>query len=381
MFPEKLEEAQQILLDTVWQGYQRAEEWPKYFYVEAVLDQHDLDAEQVIASLPVIGGRLSGSSAYGLVRPTFIGPTRPQAGAPVPLTLAGLSYIAGASSVVQQYFALLDVMALARRRAVFDPVHETVVQISSSEMNRDGRMDQDDLQFLGLVAQTEPATASYGMVPDGELWAITVGRSIKHFAGVRNVGEYLDRIAALFVEPETVEQPRYASPLELAASLDYLNVVWMLRFGKKKPLLRLFSAERCSKLGLDAGTREEYYARLTALAEIIKDFDAPGVAGIGGHPLPRMKGFLLQELSAPNEERIKTALSTLDAIRVLRDSGQHNNAHVDAAARLKTFGLKFPVADWSEAWAAISAAAIDAIDALRDEISLDEIRQTASAAN
>jgi len=127
VFPEKLEAAQQLLLDTVWQGYQQAEEWPKYFYVEAVLDQHDLDAEQVIASLPVIGGRLSGSSSYGLVRPTFVGPTRPQAGAPVPLTLAGLSYVAGASAVVQRYFALLDVMALARRRAVFDPVHETVV--------------------------------------------------------------------------------------------------------------------------------------------------------------------------------------------------------------------------------------------------------------
>ena len=378
MFPAKLDEDQQHLIDTLWQGFQRAGDWPKYFYLEAMLDKRDLDAEQVLAGLPVIGGGSPRTAAYGLVRPSYVGPTRPQAGTPVPLTLAGLSYVPEAAGAVDSFFALLDVMARLRREAVFDPLKETMVQVTSTHLATELGMDEDDLRLLGVITLTEPATSSQGAAVDGDEWARQIGRGIRHFAGVRSIPEYLERIAAYYTVPEPAPAPRYPSPFELGASLDYLNAVWKLRFGKQRPVLRIFSAERCGKLGLEAATSEEFYARLTALAEIIKDLDVPGTPGVGGHPLERVRGFLAAQLSQPNTERISTAIDSLDAIRSLRDSGQHTDAMVKAIERLASLGLAFPITDWSGAWSAISTAAIDAVDALRDEISTDDARRSGS---
>lgn len=57
MFPGLLSEEQQHLIDVIWHGYLTACQWPKYFYVEAMLDKRDLDAAQVMSGLPRLGSR------------------------------------------------------------------------------------------------------------------------------------------------------------------------------------------------------------------------------------------------------------------------------------------------------------------------------------
>ena len=86
--------------------------------------------------------------------------------------------------------------------------------------------------------------------------------------------------------------------------------------------------------------------------------------------LKRLPVFLKARVPTANTDRIDHAVAVLNAIRVLRDSGQHVEALAESAGQLPVLGLAFPITDWSGSWNTITTAAIEAFDTLRDELNV-----------
>lgn len=200
----------------------------------------------------------------------------------------------------------------------------------------------------------------------GENWWITVERFVRQFGQVVDIDDYLARIATYLTPPPTVPAPRYPSPRELPAALDYLNTVWRLRFGTR--LLLLDSAERTCTLALDIDTAEEFDARLTALGDIFKSFQVGATPGVSGHPVDRIAAFLLTHLDEVAAHRVDRAVGVLRAIVDIRNGSQHSNASPQAANALVQLDLAYPVVNWATAWYQVRAHAVEALDALREEI-------------
>ncbi|MDB5059772.1 MAG: hypothetical protein JWO59_3244 [Chloroflexi bacterium] len=114
------------------------------------------------------------------------------------------------------------------------------------------------MAFLPELLTHEPSTwqGSPRQVTDGK-WSIDVYRSMLKYRGVSTLAEYLQRVNELLTTPAIEPEPVTPSPLELVATLDYFNAVWQLHFDRKKPLIRLFGAERIARLVYDVNTGKE----------------------------------------------------------------------------------------------------------------------------
>ncbi|MFE9958942.1 hypothetical protein [Micromonospora sp. NPDC005299] len=146
------------------------------------------------------------------------------------------------------------------------------VSLSGPEVLSDlGLQDKPLIRLLPGIIRGEPSTwLSTGGVGN-EVWKPTP--FVRRFRNVSSVDEYLHRLRA-WLEPAAQPAAVVTSPLSLVAALDYLDVVWRLRFDAG--LLVVPSAERAARLAFDATTAEELDNRLSALGEMFKGFDVPG---------------------------------------------------------------------------------------------------------
>ncbi len=81
-------------------------------------------------------------------------------------------------------------------------------------------------------------------------------------------------------------------------------------------------------------------------------------------PLERHLVALLPESSG----RIEAAIGTLGNVIDVRDGGQHSGARGKGAVALAALGVGYPPRSWPDAWNTISAKAIEALDAIREEL-------------
>jgi hypothetical protein len=81
-------------------------------------------------------------------------------------------------------------------------------------------------------------------------------------------------------------------------------------------------------------------------------------------PLERHLVALLPE----SRGRIKTAIETLGHVIDVRDDGQHSGARGKGAVAVAALGVGYPPQSWTDAWNTISAKAIEALDAIREEL-------------
>jgi len=157
-------------------------------------------------------------------------------------------------------------------------------------------------------------------------------------------------------------------PRALVGAIDYLDTVWQLRFNKKK-LVHFESLERAALLALPVHSADGFDTALSAFADVVGHLSVPDQPGAQDqHPLTKLDAFLAPRLQGANAQRIHDALTTLTLIKTVRHGMQHSKAAPDAAAALHTLGIGYPVRDWAWAWDAIRHAAINAFEALREEI-------------
>ncbi|MEU4781794.1 hypothetical protein [Micromonospora sp. NPDC023633] len=324
------------------------------------MDDLGLDVEAVLGSMPRISdGRLG----YSLARKPLI--RKGNRTAPhgiVSLTIAGFAHLPAHAGVVDMFLAVLNELSDRRAKAAYDPRHVIEVTLSGPEVLSDlGLQDKPLIRLLPGILQGEPSTwLSTGGVRN-EVWKPTP--FVRRFRNVSSVDEYLHRLRA-WLEPAAQPAAVLTSPLSLVAALDYLDVVWRLRFGAG--LLVVPSAERAARLAFDATTAEELDNRLSALGEMFKGFDVPGDQQQG--TLRRLRSFLSGHLTAEAMVRVESALTTLQNVTHIRNAGQHMDAALAAADALRSFGLTYPISDIREAWQSVQAHVVSALGALREEI-------------
>lgn len=362
-----LTEEQRVLLETVAPVYLEHGRWPNWAWVDETLERRGLSAQSVLSSFPREPG-----AGYGPVWPIRIAPMQPEGY--LGLTIAGLRHLPEASTLVSDHLMLIDVFGAIRSNVSLNPFDTAWPKVTAQEVERaaadircrvGGPIDCSRLEFM----RHEPATWQCQVVAGttAEDWTIELSPQIRRFAGVHDVDDYLERLSLVLPPPAArVQPPALVSPFTLPAAVDYLDAIWWRKFGSG--LVVAPGLERSARLALDVESAAEADSALSALAEVLKSLQVPGVNGVGGHPLQRLLPYLREHLSMEVIPAIENAVAILNAARQLRAGAQHVQAQsgvVDALALLK---LPYPVVDWPSAWRQIQQAVASACDVIRQEV-------------
>lgn len=342
-------------------------QYPVWQYVEAELDRQDLDAWELLLSLPVAGVRTPGAQYYGLVA-SDLNPSddsRPQ------LTIAGFYQLPEFREKIGGFFVRLLSFLIERRKfAPASPFKVTRLEVTRKEIISQFPSLSPFLRTLlpGLF-QYEPATwgGTSWIGTTGEEWSHAIGRRILKYQGVTSVREYLLRVSELLTPAAVTPPPAVPSPLDLVAALKYFNTVWELHFGQK--IMENFDPERSARLAFGVDTADEFSSQVSTLAEIIKNLRSNGDPNLYKTGLARMEAKLKDELPADAHARVAAAVGNLGNISKVRNAMfQHSGTEYRGLQALSDLGIVYPIADWDAAWRSVERKMIDALQALREEL-------------
>jgi hypothetical protein len=363
-----LTEDQRHLVDVVAEAFTREDyEWPFFDYVEGILDYEGRNAIEVLQSFPTIG-RFS----YGAV----VWSRNDSREAEVGLTVVGMSHSSGLRGYVPAFFELVDYLAARRRQMPPKPRQVRNLTVSSEEFDqywKGGRRLGLSARLTAKLKEHEPAvdwgTGSFD--PDDGSWTTTPSRRIFQFEGMTTIEEYVERLEEFMVEPAPALPPILPSPLSLAATLDYLNVVWQLTHERAR-LFDFAKAERVTRLAFDVQTQDEFAAHLSALADVLREadkrLDVPVLRKERGRVLAKLQADIASRVDADGADRVAEAISTLRNVVTLRDAEQHGDAGARGVVAYRELRVAYPPTDWRAAWSVVSTHAISALNVLREEL-------------
>ena len=363
---EGLTADQEALLETVWRAYVKHNQWPVFQYVEAALQEQQIDALRTLASFPCVG---SATTYYSAVWYERAGRSVPSPESRVALTLAGLRHVSHDLQYCARFLSLLRLLVEERRCAPYSPIHVVMVNVTRDQVSRHFRgMPPETWEHLHAFADREPPTRT-GLTPsprEGDWWR-DVGPHILDYADITDLDDYLSRVTAQLEPPRAPAAVVPPPPRGLVGAIDYLDTVWQLRF--KTKLVQIDSLERAAMLALPVETSDAFDAALSAFTDVLAHLSVPHQAEASDkHPLTNMGVLLNTRLKTANHERISKALTTLNRIKTVRHGVQHAKASPKAADALRELGIGYPIPSWAWAWDAIRFAGISAFDALREEI-------------
>ncbi len=172
------------------------------------------------------------------------------------------------------------------------------------------------------------------------------------------------------VSPEAPRAATPVSPRELPTALDFLDVTWRLAFGR--PLLRIRSAESVAGLVLPCSTRADFAQRLSELADLIKLMDiADDLLSDDkktlnkSETLNRIRAAIALRSGEEQAKRSDEAIKALQAINKARWAHQHSAASADLPVALTELGIRYPIEDYGQAWAAVRALAVESLSVIR----------------
>lgn len=372
-----LSKPQQRIVDiTAFTYFQHANVWPTFQHVEAALDREGLDAKEIFASLPTFDGTIRYGAFASLA---WIGNLRDET--LLELTLLGLRQCQGPAKALAEVLVRdsLRMLALfAEERRVFNPPANEVRQLQVESGYVIERLretpDKPAAHVLAKVMEHEPGFFTSGGIyqadPEHAKWVWTIGRGALDYQDVGlEFDKYLERVITNFNRPAGLSQRVVASPLTLPASLGYIDATWRLMMGPTEHLVVLPSAERTASLTYDAGNREEFLERVSALGDVLKSLKVPkGGKQKGGHALTKLRAFLAWKLPEEAHDRVDSALDQLGYVVDIRNSGGHAEAEPKAIAAWRSLGISPPIVDFPQAWNVVRATTVAAFDAIRDEV-------------
>lgn len=375
---EPLTEHQQRLVDVAGNVYHEAPgEWPIFEHVEWMLEKERLDAREVIDSFPRIGD-------YSAVDCPYTGTPHPET--PVALTIVGVHHCktlrnfrprinVPQTALEEVFFDLLRLLVEQWRRTPRSPSSRTPVTMTDEEARRalSAKYPCDMLPPAMLLDMLTHEPVMRGQAPrqEDDTWSVVIPRAILDFENVNDIADYVARVQEH--QPSApMPAPAAPSPLGLVAALDYLDTVWQLAHGRGNHLFRLDGFERAAKLSHPANASDEFSARISALAEILRSTRDAGLdtskKDSRERPLRRLEVHLTKRVGSAGEARIAQSVRTLEDILSVRDAGQHGAAGQRAAKALIDLGIGYPISGWPEAWEMVQSRTIEAVDAIREEL-------------
>lgn len=363
-----LTEEQQKLVDVVADAFVREDyQWPFFDYVEGTLDDDGLDAVEVLSSFPVIG-----RWGYGAIAWTRNNSPESE----VALTIVGMSHTERLRVHVPVFFHLVDYLVTRRRHAQPRPREVRKLNVTSDEFSDywlSGRRSGISPRLTAKLTEHDPPTGwgSRGFNPEDGAWTTTVTRQLFRFEGLKTIDEYVRLLEEVIGDSGPVPLPILPSPLSLAAALDYLNAVWRLTHDRGR-LFSFASAERTTRLAFDIQTAEEFAAHLSAFADILREADkrlpVEPPRKDRSRALARIEADLRLRLESDAASRAADAIRTLELVIALRDANQHGEASERAVAAHRELHIAYPTTNWRDAWATLSTHALNALNALREEL-------------
>jgi hypothetical protein len=363
---------QQRLVDLIATGLGSGQ-WPIFDFLDAEFERGDLDASAVLESLP----RVAGADYSAVWCPHHPG-QRPAPDQRVALTVLGLAHATptAAGRIVLAFLAFLPKLADWRREQPSNPNQPRQLMLdSASSLATEFRGVLDfpavPPRFLFDLMDREPATRGGGAsVADVGTWQREIPRHVRRFASVRSIEDYTAAIVELIYRAPPSLPMAAPSPLDLVASLDYLDAIWRLTTREGR-LFTLHSAQRAAQLAFPAQTENEFESRLTGLGEILRSVRAPKStprqSPVRDKPLNPLADYLVSRLPA-SEVRLRRAIDTLHAVIDARDGRQHTAAGSKGAAAFIQLGVGYPPSNWLEAWTVVAGRTIQALDAIREEL-------------
>lgn len=360
---------QQAVVDVISKVWLERSEWPNRRYVEHEMDRRGWALETVLPTFPSMRG-----AASDMFTPDYQAVWYDRgSGAPdsrVGLTIAGIAHLPESGrDACLVFLRLTNAMATYFLAQPLDPFRVDDLDVSLLNLVRQVQsLDVEWAEWIVPIFEHEPATwgGNGGTTPEGQSprWRYT--RALRHFTDPQmDVSEYLWRVNAFLAPPRPDSLPRSIPPLSLLAALDFLDVVWRLRY--KTELLRLPSATAAASLVEEAQTAEEFDARLSALGQILKGLTVAPSKGLK-HPVQFLEAKLLRDLAPDSHERVQRAIAVLEAAVLVRNAQQHVHAAPDAVSAVATLGLTYPITEWTSAWVTIRDGVTTALWAIREEV-------------
>lgn len=373
----QLDPDQLLLLREVFTPFDRQGMWPVWAYLDHRLDAKGLVAQEVLASLPVVGGG-PGRLPYGL---TWNKDSNwlPNDDTPLVLTVAGLWHLESAAAPLLMAFKdTVRYLVECQRSMIPSPTEVVQPKVTSLDVarwlagsgpgNLLGPAADIIMRKLGQLIEHEPYLwRGFGRPePDSERWELTLPVSIRDFRDVTSVEEYIDRMEQLVTPAEPPSQPLSAAPLDIPYAVSFADAVWQSRTGF--PLFARPDPASIARLTQPCDSEGAFNSLMSALADVLSQVSKPGT---GKAPrtgaLEDLRKYLDRELEPPAAARCSDAIDTLTKLRAIRHGIEHGDARAKAVAAYGELGLSFPVASWIQTWAQISAITCGALDALREE--------------
>ena len=345
---------QELLLQTVATCFYRAEDqWPIWQYVDRVFADHDLDAEEVLAGMPVW------KNDYGYLRTERHGGVRPQDNSRVQLTAAGIHHSKNGRmlDLLDAFVASVTIAARLQYDAAPGPTQTVTTSVKGRQLAelaaRQTGVPIPPL-LLASMLQVEPATwggldGAGGIEWIWHLEHVRLGR----YRRLETPTEYLtilEDLVGLPPEPTALIVPTTSPRLEptaIAEALDSLNATWQAVQGDK--LFELKNAAVIAELTGSVVSSGDFQSRCSSLAIIFNWFTTARMKGnnrLG--PLAGMQETLAEQFGDPSPP--------VDAVRVLRDVAevrrgqQHREVGVKAEKASEQLGLDAFGGDWDGAW-------------------------------
>jgi hypothetical protein len=344
--------------------------------VDDVLDKLGFDALSVLSSFPAL--QFYPHRNYTAAGADYMG-RPPSSNSEVFVTALGIWHLGQQQAmlldkVLDPFFEVLDSAAMVRSNFTTPRFEEVLPQISWAEIRAllpfsGEAVDPMERILLAILnADQPPGLLISGTDQSLEAWHARLQRQCQRFREVTGIEDYLTR--RLVGRPAVVAAPVpvVPSPLGLPVSMDYLNAVWRLAYGESTGPFQYPSAERIARFAHEVGTGEEFYAAMSAVGDAISNLQVMNESG--SHPCDRLEARLTKTLPPESHARSVHAVNVLRAAARIRHTGQHSTVGNEVLGAWRDLGVEYPPADWGVAWNMIRGHLVEAIDGIREEISL-----------
>ncbi|WP_399929457.1 hypothetical protein [Streptomyces kanamyceticus] len=207
----ELSREQTVLLTTMAHQYLLEGAWPVWQYVVSTLDGLDLDAEELIRSLPRVGSRGHIGPSYGLT--SHIGHHLAEDDQPALTVAASLHVPELQPYVADPFLRVLQTLIQLQRSAPISTREVTRPQFGAADIEKETPgLPRGFLDRLPGVLAPEPATwgGSSGTAPDGVWWR-ELRREIRKYRDVKTIQEYV-QATARFITAQVEEMLPASAP-------------------------------------------------------------------------------------------------------------------------------------------------------------------------
>ncbi|MFF1909929.1 hypothetical protein [Kitasatospora sp. NPDC058218] len=358
------DEAQRLLLHTVWEVFAEHGKFPMTHYVDYKMREAGHDTTTVLHSFPAVGHHLRGSGYQAI---TWWGSGRPSPdNGPVGLTLAGLRQIDDerAAAIGNQLLTFMRALTQARQQIANHPFEMPNLTLQLRET----------LERAGVSTKYGHHAA---VVADQEWPGLRFTYQSSSFGGFGELGHLAradfstldDYVAAVAAELAPTPAPTalyYAEPRALLRTLNFLDLTCEVVL--QRTLVPRFPTDRVCRLALPVDDEAGFNTGVIVLAELLGSLNVPKTKSQPPFAPKRIGDWLASQLPRVDEDAVNAAVEILLHIQDLRNSSVHPKQRPELIAAHHALGLPFPIKDHAAAWDSVRAYADRALSVLQEEI-------------